>query len=85
MSESALNTFTVMATDLMTGEAVPMTIVVVPDEPCPGCRAMADDEDPALDFPNRPKVQDEDGVWWWRCYNPACAVDLYDPETRRTQ
>jgi hypothetical protein len=48
------------------------TIVVVPDQPCPGCGAYWGNPDPALDFPNRVKVDD-----LWRCYNPECEVGYY--------
>ena len=55
----------------MTGE---ITITVVPDEACPGCGGG---------YPNRPKVADEAGLWWWRCYTPyaQCRVGYYQPET----
>jgi len=61
----------------------PFTIEIVDDQPCPECGAMwmtpdCDSGNP-LDFPNRPKVGDEDGTWWWRCYNPACRVGYYEP------
>jgi hypothetical protein len=55
-----------------------MEIEVVPDEACPDCGAYWGH--PTLNFPNRPKVQDGQW-WWWRCYNPACLVGYYCPET----
>lgn len=58
-----------------------MKIEIVSDEPCPKCGAYWGHPEPELDYPNRPKVQDENEVWWWRCYNPKCSVDYYDPET----
>lgn len=67
----------------MTDERI--TITVVPDAPCPTCGSVWGSPDKALDFPNRPKVGDEYGVWWWRCYNPACPVSMYDPDTGRTE
>lgn len=60
-------------------------IIVVDDEACPQCGAVWGHTNPALDFPNRPKVGDENGVWWWRCYNPGCAVNYYDPDSGRTE
>jgi hypothetical protein len=48
------------------------TIVIVDDQACPGCGAIAGHPDPALDFPNRPKVDNH-----WKCYNPACDVGFY--------
>lgn len=53
-----------------------LTITIVDDAPCPDCEAG---------WPNRPKVGDSDGTWWWRCYNPICPVNYYDPDTGRTQ
>jgi hypothetical protein len=58
-----------------------ITISIVPDEACPKCGAIWGHEDKLLDYPNRPKVGDENGVWWWRCYNPKCPVSYYDPNT----
>jgi hypothetical protein len=49
-----------------------MEIIVVPDQPCPGCGAYWGHPDPALDFPNRVKVDDH-----WKCYNPNCDVAYY--------
>lgn len=57
----------------------PITITVVSEEACPECSAFAGHPDPALDFFNRPKVGDENGDWWWRCYNPLCSTDYYLP------
>lgn len=53
-------------------------IEVVPDEmmACPKCGAYWGHPDEALNFPNRFKVDN-----WARCYNPDCAVDLYNPFT----
>lgn len=56
-----------------------ITITIVPDSPCPDCGAAWGHPDPALDFPNRPKVGGDDGVWYWRCYNPACPREYYIP------
>jgi hypothetical protein len=56
-------------------------IKVVPGQPCPKCKGRWGHADPHLDFPNRPKVADEDGIWWWRCYNPACSVHFFEPST----
>ena len=63
---------------------------IVDDEPCPKCGAMWNHPDPELDFPNRPKVQGEDGAWWWKCFNPKCGFDIatgnatwYEPMTGR--
>lgn len=60
----------------------PMTIVILPDErlACPGCGAYWGHPNPDLDFPNRFKVDD-----WARCYNPACKVAMYHPETGETE
>jgi hypothetical protein len=60
-----------------------INIKVVPDSPCPKCGAYWGH--PTLDYPNRPKVALEDGIWWWRCYNPVCAVSYYNPETGATE
>jgi hypothetical protein len=49
------------------------TIVVVPDQPCPGCGAYSGHPDPRLDYPNRIKVNTH-----WKCYNPACEVGYYE-------
>jgi hypothetical protein len=51
-------------------------IVIVDDEACPECGAMYGHENPAFDFPNRPKVDNA-----WKCYNPECEVAYYLPET----
>jgi len=59
-----------------------MKIVIVDDEACPLCGARWGHEDPALDFPNRPKVTDEEGEWW-RCYNPACVLGYWLPGTKK--
>lgn len=52
-------------------------IRVVPDAygACPRCGAYWGHPDPALDFPNRAKVDND-----WRCYNPACTCGYYDPD-----
>ena len=60
------------------------TIEIVDDEACPVCGAFWGHEDEALNFPNRTKVHDEDG-WWWRCYNPKCPVDYYNPDNGEWQ
>ena len=60
-----------------------MQIRIVDDEQCPECGAMwfaLKSENP-LNSPNQPKVGDENGKWWWKCYNPACKVSYYLPET----
>ncbi len=43
---------------------------------CPGCGAYWGNPDPALDFPNRFRVED-----FCRCYNPDCKVAYYNPFT----
>jgi len=62
-----------------------MTVEIVDDgngNECPGCGAYWGHPDKALDFPNRTKVlTDEADGWWWRCYNPACNVGYYNPQT----
>ncbi len=55
-------------------EEMPITIEVVPESTCPRCGG-------GDEFFNRPKVALEDGIWWWRCYNPACPVGYYEPNT----
>jgi len=57
-------------------------LVVVPDEElaCPGCGAFWGHPDPALDSPNRFKVDD-----FCRCYNPACSIGYYNPYTGETE
>jgi len=49
-----------------------MRIEIVPEQACPGCGAYDGNPDKALDFPNRPKVDNH-----WKCYNPACEVGYY--------
>ena len=56
-------------------------IAIVPDQACPECGAAWGHANRPLDFPNRPKVTDGQGRWIWRCYNPACVVGYYQPET----
>ncbi len=56
------------------GPTKTITIEVVPESTCPTCGG-------GDEFFNRPKVALEDGIWWWRCYNPACPVGYYEPET----
>lgn len=56
-----------------------MNIEIVEDEACPDCGAFWGSS--TLDFPNRPKVALSDGIWWWKCYNPACTVAYYEPAT----
>lgn len=58
-------------------------IKVVDDQACPVCGAIAGHPLERLNFQNRPKVCDEKGVWWWRCYNPDCICDYYDPNSGR--
>lgn len=60
------------------GDGPPAFIRVVADEAmaCPRCGAHAGHPDPALDFPNRFKVDD-----FCRCENPACLVGFYNPYT----
>lgn len=48
-------------------------IVIVDDQACPGCGAYWGNPDPALDFPNRVKVDTH-----WKCYNPECEVGYYE-------
>ena len=62
-------------------------IVVVEDKdnPCPRCGAYWGHPDETLNFPNRSKVGDEQGVWWWRCYNPKCEVQYFDPISKRVE
>lgn len=54
-------------------------IEVVPDAygACPRCGAYWGHPDPALDYPNRQKVDNH-----WRCYNPNCTCAYFDPATR---
>lgn len=61
-----------------------ITIVVIPDYPCPKCGSYWGHPDEKLNFPNRSKVALEDGVWWWRCYNPDCSVNYYEPLSNQT-
>ena len=49
-----------------------MKITIVPDQACPRCGAWWGNPDPALDFPNRIKVDND-----WRCYNPDCTCAYY--------
>ena len=49
-----------------------MDIKIVDDEACPGCGAFWGHPDPSLDFPNRPKVDND-----FKCYNPDCEVGYY--------
>lgn len=44
----------------------------MPDEACPECGAYWGHPNKALDFPNRPKVDNH-----WRCYNPECVCGFY--------
>jgi hypothetical protein len=62
-----------------------MQVTIVDDSACPGCTSIWGHDNPDLDFPNRPKVGDDAGVWWWRCYNPNCKVDYYEPESGRIE
>jgi hypothetical protein len=47
-------------------------ITVVNDEACPRCGAFWGNPNPELDFPNRPKVDND-----WKCYNPNCTCGYY--------
>jgi hypothetical protein len=49
-----------------------MQIKIVNDEACPGCGAYWGNPDESLDFPNRPKVDND-----FKCYNPECEVGFY--------
>lgn len=53
-----------------------MNVNVVDGNPCPECGAG---------HPNRPKVGDKNGDWWWKCYNPDCNVGMYLPRTGETE
>jgi hypothetical protein len=59
-------------------------IRVVPSEhgACPRCGAYWGHPNKELDWPNRSKVGDEHGVWWWKCYNPNCTCGLLRPRHR---
>jgi hypothetical protein len=48
-------------------------IQILSDEACPRCGAFWGHPDPALDFPNRPKVDNA-----FRCYNPNCSCAYYE-------
>ncbi len=50
-----------------------MIIEVVSQETCPRCQG-------GEEYHNRPKVADADG-WWWRCYNDACSLRYWNPDT----
>ncbi len=54
-----------------------LEIEIVEGAGCPCCGAYDEHPEERLRFPNRPKVEDE-GVWWWKCYNPSCDC-WYDP------
>lgn len=55
-----------------------LIVTIVNDEniPCPGCGAYWGNPDPALDWPNRFKVDQ-----FARCYNPKCDIAYYNPFT----
>jgi len=57
-----------------------MHIEIVPDNEgqCPNCGAYWGHPDEDLDYPNRSKVHDGNH-WWYRCYNPYCAVGYFVP------
>ena len=59
-------------------------IKIVDDNPCPVCGAYWGNPDPNLDYPNRAKVGMDDG-WWWKCYNPDCPVNYYNPKNGKTE
>jgi len=48
-------------------------IVIVPEQACPWCGAYSGHPDKALDWPNRPKVDNA-----WKCFNPECEVAFYE-------
>jgi hypothetical protein len=50
---------------------------IVDNEECPGCDSLGPNQ------VNRPKVGDEDGTWWWKCYTPNCTVGYYNPTTQQ--
>jgi hypothetical protein len=52
------------------------TFEIVANQACPLCGCDGSNSE----YPNRPKVHDGD-AWWWRCYDPNCMVDYYNPET----
>ena len=56
------------------GNGALMRIKVVEGVNCPGCDSLGPNE------ANRPKVGDEDGTWWWKCYTADCAVGYYNPD-----
>lgn len=56
-----------------------MKMIEIENEACPGCNSFGPNE------ANRPKVGDEDGTWWWKCYTPGCWVDYYNPETSEVE
>lgn len=62
-----------------------MEIRIVPDQACPTCGAMYGHTDKKLDFPNRPKVTDKEGVSWWKCCNSECDVGYYEPKSGRVE
>lgn len=47
---------------------------------CPECGAYWGHPDKKLNWTNRQKVED-----FWRCYNPACRVAYYHPETKKVE
>jgi hypothetical protein len=49
-----------------------MRIEIVPTEACPTCGAYDGHPNDSLNFPNRPKVDNN-----WKCYNPVCPVGFY--------
>jgi hypothetical protein len=55
-----------------------MRIDIVPQENCPRCGG-------GEEFMNRPKIGHEDGTWSWRCYNPACTLGYWNPDTGETE
>jgi hypothetical protein len=51
-----------------------ITVNVVAPEACPHCHEEG-----------RPKIWDAQNVCWWKCYNPACNVGFYQPESGRVE
>jgi hypothetical protein len=66
-----------MAHDGRKGDGL-MEIRIVAQEYCPRCGG-------GEEFNNRTKLGHEDGSWSWRCYNPACSLRYYNPDTGETE
>ena len=58
-----------------------LTLRIVDDQACPECGAIWGHKDEALNFPNRPKITGADNVTWWKCCNPECRVQYYEPKS----